>query len=81
LAIVDLTYLLKHSMNLKLIGENNMSHVKKCLTFGTSKPLACYKHELTIEFLHDLSHGQANNEETYLIMKDVNAYFKWSTMV
>ncbi len=64
LAIVDLTYLLKHSMSLKLIGKNNMSHVKKCLTFGTPKPLPCYKHELKIEFLHDLSHGQANNEKT-----------------
>jgi hypothetical protein len=64
LAIVNLTYLLKHSMSLKLIGKNNMSHVKECLTCGTPKPLACYKHELKIEFLHDLSHGQANNEET-----------------
>ncbi len=51
-------------MSLKLIGKNNMSHVKECLTCGTPKPLACYKHELKIEFLHDLSHGQANNEET-----------------
>jgi hypothetical protein len=44
-----------------------MSHLQKCLNFGTPQVLECCKWELNFEVSHDLYHGQAN-EETYTVI-------------
>jgi hypothetical protein len=44
-----------------------MFHLQKCLRFEIPKAFLCHEHELNYEFLHDLHHGQANNEETYIL--------------
>ncbi len=62
-----ITYLLKCSNRLKIIWRNNMSHLQKCLTFGTPQVLECCKWELNFEVSHYLYHGQAN-EETYIVV-------------
>jgi len=43
-----------------------MFHLQKCLRFEIPKAFLCREHELNYEFFHDLHHGQANNEETYI---------------
>jgi hypothetical protein len=35
----------------------------------TLKALECHRHELKFEFLHDLHHGQAINEQSYIQKK------------
>jgi hypothetical protein len=36
------------------------------LRLGTPKALKCRRSKLNFEFLHDLHHGNANEEETYI---------------
>jgi len=57
-----ITYLLKCSNRFKSIWRNSMSHLQKCLTFGTLQVLECCKWELNFEVSHDLYHGQENEE-------------------
>ncbi len=40
-----------------------MSHLQKCLMFGTLKILECRRLELNFEFLHDHRHGKVNDEK------------------
>jgi len=49
-----------------MIRKNSMSHLKKSLRLGTPKTLKCCRQELNFEFLHDIHHGNANDEETYI---------------
>ncbi len=41
-------------------------HLQNCLTIGTLEALLCQRHELNKDFLHDLHHGQINDEIMYI---------------
>jgi hypothetical protein len=43
-----------------------MVHLQDCLTIGTPKALLCQKCELNKYFMHDLHHGQVDNEIMYI---------------
>ncbi len=43
-----------------------MVHLQLCLPLGTLEALECHTCELSYKFLHDLHHGQATNEQTYI---------------
>jgi hypothetical protein len=43
-----------------------MCYLQECLTIGTPQALECCQHELNLEFLHDLHHGIATDEITYI---------------
>ncbi len=62
-----IVYLLKYSINYKMIRKYNMSHLQECLTLGTPKVLKCHRRELKFEFLHDFHHGKTSDEKTYII--------------
>jgi hypothetical protein len=57
--------------------KNNMFHLLQCLTLGTLKSLKCHRWELKFEFLHDLHHGQANDEKTYIYKTSIFALGWW----
>jgi hypothetical protein len=61
-----IVYLLKYLIISNSIRMNFMFHFQECLRFEIPKALLCHKCELNYEFLHDLHHGQANNEKTYI---------------
>jgi hypothetical protein len=46
--------------------KNSMAYLQLCLTFSTLEALECHTCELSYEFPHDLHHGQATNEQTYI---------------
>jgi hypothetical protein len=50
----------------KKLRKNSMVHLQQCLILGTPKELECRTCELSYKFLHDLHHGQATNELTYI---------------
>jgi hypothetical protein len=43
-----------------------MVYLQQCLIFGTLQALNCCRHELNVEFLYDLYHGQVVNEQIYM---------------
>jgi len=57
-----ITYLSKYSISFRMIWNNCMSHLKQSLRLGTPKVLKYHRWELKFEFLHDLHHGNANDE-------------------
>lgn len=62
-----IAYLLKYIINSTMIQKNSVSHLKESLRVGTPKALKCRRSKLNLEFLHDLHHGNANDEEIYII--------------
>jgi hypothetical protein len=62
----SIVYLLNYSMSSELIQKYIMCYLKKCLTIGMPQALTCRQHELNLEFLHDLHHGEATNEITHI---------------
>jgi hypothetical protein len=50
-----------------------MFHLLQCLTLGTLKDLECHRREIKFEFLHDLHHGKANDEKTYIYKMSIFA--------
>ncbi len=58
-------YLLKYSIGSRMKWKNNVSHLKESLRLATHKTLKCHGQELKFEFLYDLHHGNANDEEIY----------------
>jgi hypothetical protein len=67
-----ITYLSKDSISFKMIWKNNMTHLKQSLRLGTCKVLEYHRWELIFEFLHDLHHGNAN-EETYILKMSISS--------
>jgi hypothetical protein len=61
-----IVYFLRHAINSKKLHKNNMVHLQLCLPLGTLEALECHTCELSYKFLHDLHHGQATNEQTYI---------------
>lgn len=61
-----IVYYLYYSMTSITIRENNMAWLQKCLMFETPEALECHRRELKFEFLHDLHHGQAINDKSYI---------------
>jgi hypothetical protein len=59
-----IAYLLKYSISFVMIWKNSMPHLKEALRFGTLKVFECPKWELNFEFLHDLHHGNRNDEKS-----------------
>jgi len=49
-----------------------MSHFKKHLRLGTPKALECCRQELKFETLHDLHHGNGNDEKTYILKMSIS---------
>ncbi len=43
-----------------------MCYLQECLTIGMLQTLECHQRELNSKFLHDLHHGKATNEITYI---------------
>jgi len=61
-----ITYLLKYSINFKMMWKNSSHiHLKEFLRLGTPKALKCHRWKLTLNLLHDLHHGNANHEKLY----------------
>ncbi len=59
-----IVYLVKYSINSKIIRKHNMSHLQECLTLVTSKVLKCrvVGDNKNLKFLHDFHHGKTNDE-------------------
>jgi hypothetical protein len=62
---------LNYSLSSKLIRKNNMCYLQECPTIGTPQTFECYQCELKLEFLHDLHHGEARDEITYIQKKSL----------
>jgi hypothetical protein len=71
----SITYLLNYSISSKLFQKYNMCYLQECLTIGMPQALECRQHELNPKNLHDLHHGEATDEVTY-VAKNVITYFE-----
>ncbi len=72
-----IVYLLKYLITSNSIWMNFMFQFQECLRFEIPKALLCHKCELNYEFLHNLHHGQTNNEETYIKFFFVINFLLW----
>ncbi len=49
-----------------MLRKNSTSRFRKDLRLGTPKALECCRQELKFEIMHDLHHGNGNDEKTYI---------------
>jgi len=62
----SITYLLKYSINSKLIQKNNTCYLQECPIIGMPQALECCQRELNPNFLPNLHHGKATYINTYI---------------
>ncbi len=55
-----------------MLRKNSTSRFRKDLRLGTPKALECCRQELKFEILHDLHHGNGNDEKTYILKMSIS---------